>query len=329
MKKEWFCVKSILQMEIAYDELIKGMVDDDYQEGLTFYEESLRIIVAKSFADAYEKVEKIIKEEIEMSPTFVNKYGQTVTTKFIESVDCYKLFDSPTSGTEIYSNIVSESIDIEASDYIKNKYKYILGNDDENDRFCENQRKNNNLILNLDFSRNMFVINGKGIEVIKGDITKENTDVIVNALNNSLLGDGEVDGAIHKAAGVELLEECMLLNGCKTGEAKITKGYNLKAKYIIHTPGPIWNGGNSYEEELLKNCYVNSLILAEANNCESISFPSISTEIYKFPLDKATSIALKTIMDFFKTSNSLYYARIVCFDEETYNAYSKALHSLK
>ena len=128
--------------------------------------------------------------------------------------------------------------------------------------------------------------------IVKGDIVKSKTDAIVNAANTSLLGGGGVDGAIHKAAGPELLKECSALGGCKTGEAKITKGYKLKAKYVIHTPGPIWRGGEKGEEELLRNCYRNSLELAVKNEIRTIAFPSISTGVYRFPLEEASRISV-------------------------------------
>jgi O-acetyl-ADP-ribose deacetylase len=161
----------------------------------------------------------------------------------------------------------------------------------------------------------------KRISVIIGDITKQTTDAIVNAANMSLLGGGGVDGAIHSAAGPQLLEECRTLNGCATGEAKITKGYNLKAKYVIHTVGPIWNGGKNNEEEKLSKCYKNSLSLAVKNKIISISFPSISTGIYRFPIDKASKIALKEINNFLKKDKTLQSVVIVCFDKNTYDTY--------
>ena len=150
----------------------------------------------------------------------------------------------------------------------------------------------------------------------------QETDAIVNAANTSLLGGGGVDGAIHRAAGRELLEECKTLGGCPTGEAKITKGYKLKANYVIHTVGPVWNDGKYGEEEKLGNCYRNSLSLAVKNKIKSISFPSISTGIYRFPVDKASQIALREINDFLKKDKSLQSVVIVCFDKNTFDTYN-------
>ncbi|NBC84404.1 MAG: O-acetyl-ADP-ribose deacetylase [Bacteroidetes bacterium] len=164
------------------------------------------------------------------------------------------------------------------------------------------------------------------IEIYKGDITKLKVDAIVNAANKSLLGGGGVDGAIHRAAGPELLEECKSLNGCETGEAKITSGYNLPAKYVIHTVGPVWNGGNNHEEALLQNCYQRSLELAHEYQAESIAFPNISTGVYHFPKDLAADIAIRTVRDYLPSFKSIKKVMFAVFDEENYNIYQERLY---
>ncbi len=166
------------------------------------------------------------------------------------------------------------------------------------------------------------------IEIIEGDITKQAVDAIVNAANCSLLGGGGVDGAIHRAAGPELLAECRTLNGCETGKAKITKGYRLPAKYVIHTPGPIWHGGGRGEAELLASCYRSCLALASGYGCKTVDFPSISTGVYRFPLDKAAAIAISTISDYLKTHDDIERVRMVCFDSRTFAQYEKALNGM-
>lgn len=163
------------------------------------------------------------------------------------------------------------------------------------------------------------------IKLIRDDITKLDVDVIVNAANKSLLGGGGVDGAIHKAAGTELVAECRTLNGCATGEAKITKGYNLPANHVIHTVGPIWRGGANNELQLLANCYKNSLKLAVENNCKTIAFPNISTGIYGFPKDEAAVIAIKEVKKFLASNESIEKVLFVCFDQENYDIYSRLL----
>ena len=162
------------------------------------------------------------------------------------------------------------------------------------------------------------------LTVMLGDITKVKADAIVNAANTSLLGGGGVDGAIHRAAGPKLLEECRMLNGCRTGQAKITKGYRLPTKYVIHTPGPVWNGGGKNEEQLLRNCYENCLKLAAEYGCKTVAFPSISTGIYRFPLEKASLIAVETIRDFL-TQHSDMDVQMVCFDQRTFQYYQQAM----
>lgn len=159
-----------------------------------------------------------------------------------------------------------------------------------------------------------------------GDITKIRADAIVNAANTSLLGGGGVDGAIHRAAGPELLAECRKLHGCETGQAKITKGYLLPAKYVLHTPGPIWRGGGEGEGTLLVSCYRSCLALALEYGFRTVAFPSISTGVYRFPLELAADIAVKTVREFLADHpDGFDWVSIVCFDERTKAAYDAAL----
>ena len=162
----------------------------------------------------------------------------------------------------------------------------------------------------------------------QGDITQEAVDAIVNAANTSLLGGGGVDGAIHRAAGPALLEACKGLNGCRTGGAKITKGYKLPAKWVIHTVGPVWGGGARKEGENLANCYRCSLDLAIQNKLQTIAFPSISTGAYRFPLDLASKIAIHEVQAVLKKTLLIKEVRFVCFDEKTFKAYSDALQEV-
>ncbi|MBV0931549.1 O-acetyl-ADP-ribose deacetylase [Lentilactobacillus sp. IMAU92037] len=157
--------------------------------------------------------------------------------------------------------------------------------------------------------------------LIKGDITKLKVDAIVNAANTALSGGGGVDGAIHRAAGPELDAACRKLNGCPTGEAKVTPGFELPAKYVIHTPGPIWRGGSQNEPQLLRNSYVNSLKRAVENGCQTMAFPSISTGVYDYPLDQAAKIAIDAIKGFDVPLD----VTMVCFDSGTYEAFERAL----
>jgi len=167
------------------------------------------------------------------------------------------------------------------------------------------------------------------IELIKGNITKLSVDAIVNAANDKLRNGGGVAGAIHSAAGPELEKECLTLGGCKTGNAKITKGYKLPAKWVIHAVGPIWHDGNSGEDELLAGCYRNSLVLAEKHNIKTIAFPSISTGAYGFPIKRASKIALREANIFLERNSSLEKAVFVCFGEKDYDCYRKALEAIK
>ncbi len=167
------------------------------------------------------------------------------------------------------------------------------------------------------------------IFVKQGDITKEATDAIVNAANPSLLGGGGVDGAIHRAAGPGLLEECRILGGCGHGEARITKGYDLKAKHVIHTPGPVYKSGKSGERDILRNSYYNSMKLAKENGLKSISFPAISTGVYGYPREEACEVAVTTIIDFMEKEDYLIDVYFVQFDNVNYNLYKEYIDKLK
>lgn len=177
-----------------------------------------------------------------------------------------------------------------------------------------------------------MAITSNKIEVIKGDITKITVDVIVNAANSSLLGGGGVDGAIHHAGGLAILNECRMIvarqGGCKTGEAVITTAGNLPAKFVIHTVGPVWNGGQKLEEQKLGNCYRNSLKLAEDNDCKSISFPGISTGVYRFPKNQAAKIAVDTVSEFISLAGKIDKVIFVCFDDEYFNCINRQMTNL-
>jgi len=166
------------------------------------------------------------------------------------------------------------------------------------------------------------------IAIIKDDITKQRVDAIVNAANNSLLGGGGVDGAIHHAAGPRLLDECRKLKGCATGEAKITSGYNLPAQWVIHTVGPIWKGGNCGEDEMLARCYRSCFALAEQYTIRTIAFPAISTGAYGFPIERAARIAVAEIKKFLEKNTSLAKVFVVCFEKRVYQSYLTAVKEI-
>jgi O-acetyl-ADP-ribose deacetylase (regulator of RNase III) len=165
------------------------------------------------------------------------------------------------------------------------------------------------------------------VSAVLGDITEQKVDAIVNAANPSLLGGGGVDGAIHRAAGPELLSECRSLGGCKTGDAKITNGYGLPSKHVIHTVGPVWKGGEAGEDELLRNCYRNSLKLAEQHHVKSIAFPSISTGAYGFPMRRAAQIAVSTVREHLSSATKIEQVTFVCFSRSDYAVYQSLLVS--
>ncbi|MDM1363211.1 O-acetyl-ADP-ribose deacetylase [Myroides marinus] len=170
------------------------------------------------------------------------------------------------------------------------------------------------------------------MRIIQGDITQITVDVIVNAANSSLLGGGGVDGAIHRAGGEDILAECRMIRAkqgsCATGEAVITTAGRLPAKYVIHTVGPVWNGGSKNEEQLLESCYHNSLLLAVKHNCETIAFPNISTGIYGYPKELAAKVAIRTVESFLQTNKGIKEVVFVCYDFENFSIYKKELKEM-
>ncbi|KUF43077.1 RNase III inhibitor [Myroides marinus] len=170
------------------------------------------------------------------------------------------------------------------------------------------------------------------MRIIQGDITQITVDVIVNAANSSLLGGGGVDGAIHRAGGEDILAECRMIRAkqgsCATGEAVITTAGRLPAKYVIHTVGPVWNGGSKNEEQLLESCYNNSLLLAVKHNCETIAFPNISTGIYGYPKELAAKVAIRTVESFLQTNKGIKEVVFVCYDFENFSVYKKELKEM-
>ena len=171
-------------------------------------------------------------------------------------------------------------------------------------------------------------VNASAIELVQGDITQQDTDAIVNAANTTLLGGGGVDGAIHRAAGPELLAECRRLGGCATGDAKMTRGYQLKAKYVIHAVGPVYRDGRHGEDELLASAYRRSFELAAEHHLKSIAFPAISTGVYGYPLEAAARVALRTIINFLQEHHEPELARVVLFDSRAFETFRRALEQL-
>ena len=169
---------------------------------------------------------------------------------------------------------------------------------------------------------------GTRFEIVIGDITRLDVDAVVNAANISLLGGGGVDGAIHRAAGPDLLAECRTLQGCATGEAKITRGYQLPARHVIHAVGPVWHGGSAHEDELLAGCYRRSLALARAQKLQSIAFPAISTGVYRFPADRAARIAVSTLLDEVKAGRAVGRVVFCCFSQDAAKHYADAFAAL-
>ncbi|RJP18410.1 MAG: O-acetyl-ADP-ribose deacetylase [Candidatus Omnitrophota bacterium] len=166
------------------------------------------------------------------------------------------------------------------------------------------------------------------LELVQGDITQQDTDAIVNAANTSLLGGGGVDGAIHRAGGPQILEECRNLGGCKTGDAKITTAGNMKAQFVIHTVGPVYHGGTANEAALLASCYRRSLEIAVENHVKTVAFPSISTGVYGYPVNEAAPIALRTVHSFLLENSLITLVRFVLFDQRTFQAYADALNAI-
>jgi O-acetyl-ADP-ribose deacetylase (regulator of RNase III) len=173
-----------------------------------------------------------------------------------------------------------------------------------------------------------FVIVSSQVELVQGDITRQDVDAIVNAANSSLLGGGGVDGAIHRAAGPELLEECRTLGGCRTGSAKITRGYKLPARYVIHAVGPVYHDGNHNEPELLASTYRTCLELASKNNCASVAFPAISTGVYGYPMQEAARIAFRTIIDYLKQHSEIKLVRYVLYDARAFETHKQVLEQI-
>jgi O-acetyl-ADP-ribose deacetylase (regulator of RNase III) len=179
-----------------------------------------------------------------------------------------------------------------------------------------------------EFAILFYKFNEVNLELVQGDITELKVDAIVNAANTSLMGGGGVDGRIHEIAGSRLMDACKLLGGCETGQAKITPAFNLPSKYIIHAVGPVWNGGLSNEETLLKSAYLSCLAIADSTNIRSIAFPNISTGIYRFPKEKAALIAIQTTKSFLEKSK-IRKVVFVCFDESNYQIYRALLNSVR
>ena len=295
----------------------------NYEEAILSFNESVRIIpngIKNNWALSvcYANLGNV-EQSIKYLKILISKISKEDYKNYLETI--HKILKEKIPNYEKIEATLIESLKSSTSSFINNTSSFIgKGVNYLNSFFVKNNTLENNKIIVSENKNN-------GIRIIIGDITSLDVDAIINPANTSLIGFGGLDGLIHRAAGSELTEECKKLNGCKTGESKITSGYKLVAKNIIHTVGPIWHGGDYNEAELLANCYKNSLKLASENNIKTIAFPSISTGNNYFPLEKAVKIAINEIKEYQKNNTLPEEIIICCFDTETYNAYISEMNS--